>query len=97
MRWRDRTFAIVLIGVGVLLLLPNLGFGWVVTAAVGLMLVFVWYSRRQRGGRSSPWLLAIGVVFLLNAVDRFYGFDVPWLPVLLIVAGLAYLVDSGAR
>ncbi len=90
-------FALVLIAVGAALLVPGFGFGWVIQAAVGVYLVYLWYTRRQTRGQASPWLLAIGVVLLLAALDRFYGFRIAFLPALLIVAGLGYLLDSRSQ
>ncbi len=88
--------AFVLIAVGVALLLPEIRIGWIILVAIGAYLVYVW-SRRRQMGHASPWLLAIGAVMVLEGLERFHRFNVPFLPTLLIIAGLAYLLDARSQ
>lgn len=99
---RRIAIALILIAAGVfwyyhlLGWLANIAFGPVLGLAVGVYLLYRWYVLRTREGRSSPWLFGVGAVVLLDNVDAWLGQDIKFMPMLLIVVGLAFLLDRRA-
>lgn len=61
----------------------------------------VWYSRGYRERRSrrvSFWLLLLGLIIILwgasDLVRMYYGVNIPWWPIILIIIGIYIIARS---
>lgn len=96
-RLDEIAWALVLIMTGALWLAPKAMFPegtWL--AGLGLILLGLNAARRIRGIGVNGFGIAVGVVALAAGASRMAGLDLPLVPVLLIVFGVALVAKAAA-
>ena len=96
-RLEEIALALVLIMTGALWLAPKAIFpegAWL--AGVGLILLGLNAARGIRGLKTSGFGIIAGLIALAAGVGRIIGRDIPIVPALLIVLGVALIVKAAA-
>jgi hypothetical protein len=91
---REAQGALVVLGIGLALLLGNLGLGWLVAGGLAALLIWLGTRKRQTTGEVNWWLVGFGSLIGLDALGSVLHLGLPVFPLTLLIIGIAIVLQN---